>query len=153
RLRVALRENTQKSQVRECTPRDLLASRNWSIMPVAKIGPQSPESRPAREEAMPTVINGIGTWYYGKRHVHRHKATCGFCHNMGELESYDTTLFFVFVFVPIIPLGKKRILEACPYCRKHRAMPLRKWKASKKRDTEELLQQLRASPDDRSVML
>jgi tetratricopeptide (TPR) repeat protein len=72
---------------------------------------------------------------------------------MGELESYDTTLFFVCLFVPIIPLGKKRILEACPFCRKHRAMPLRQWEASKKRDTEDLLQRLRASPDDRSVML
>src|SRR5262249_3926389 len=43
--------------------------------------------------------------------------------------------------------------EQCPYCRKHRVMPLRQWEESKKRDTEDLLQRLRESPDDRSVML
>jgi tetratricopeptide (TPR) repeat protein len=72
---------------------------------------------------------------------------------MGELESFDTTLFFVCLFVPLIPLGKKRILEQCPYCRKHRLLPLKKWEESKKRDTADLLQRLHASPDDKSVML
>jgi tetratricopeptide (TPR) repeat protein len=72
---------------------------------------------------------------------------------MGELESYDTTLFFVCFFVPLIPLGKKRILEQCPYCRKHRLLPLEQWEESKKRDTADLLQRLHTAPDDKSVML
>ncbi len=60
---------------------------------------------------MPSVINGIGTWYYGKRNIHRFRAGCEFCNRVGDLESYDTTLYFVVVFIPVIPIGKKRILS------------------------------------------
>src|SRR5262245_59119839 len=101
---------------------------------------------------MPHVINGIGTWYYGKRRVHRVKSTCQFCDNLGELESYDTTLFFVVVFVPIIPLGQKRVLEECPNCRKHRVTSLKKWEELKARDIEQLLETLRQNPDDRDTI-
>ena len=54
---------------------------------------------------MPTVHDGIGTWYYGKRRIHRYKSTCSFCQRVGELESYDTTLYFVIFMIPLIPLS------------------------------------------------
>ncbi len=38
---------------------------------------------------MPTVYNGIGTWYYGKRRIHTGKGTCEFCGSLTTLESYD----------------------------------------------------------------
>ena len=62
---------------------------------------------------MPTVINGIGTWYYGKRRIHSRKGTCESCGRQADLVSFDTTLFVVVVFVPVIPLQRKRILNQC----------------------------------------
>ena len=96
---------------------------------------------------MPTVHNGIGTWYYGKRRIHRHKSTCPFCNRIGELESFDTTLYFVVFMVPVIPLSQKRIFEHCPTCKKHRVMSLKKWQAQKDKALAEVLEK----PDDREM--
>lgn len=68
---------------------------------------------------MPTTVNGIGTHYYGKRNHTKRQGTCRACGRVGELESYDTRLFFVVIFIPIIPLGRKRIIDECPACRRH----------------------------------
>jgi tetratricopeptide (TPR) repeat protein len=82
---------------------------------------------------MPTVINGVGTWYYGKSRIFRRHGVCSMCGAITTLTSYDTTLFFVFGFVPLIPLGRKRILEQCAVCQKHRVAPLDKWEREKSR--------------------
>jgi|GEM_PF-3951769 len=76
---------------------------------------------------MPTVYNGIGTWYWGRSNVHHCADFCSFCGAYGHLKSYNTTTFFVFVFVPLIPLGRKRIMDQCPTCGRHHAIPFRKW--------------------------
>jgi predicted Zn-dependent protease len=102
---------------------------------------------------MPYTHNGIGTWYYGKGRIHRRKGTCSYCNRVGELESYDTTLYFVVLFLPIIPMGSKRVLEACPHCRKHRALSLKKWEAIKAQDIARLLEQLEKDPDDRNNVM
>lgn len=68
---------------------------------------------------MPTTVNGIGTHYYGKRNHSKRQGTCRACGYTGELESYDTRLFFVVIFIPIVPLGRKRIIDECPACRRH----------------------------------
>ncbi|MBM4070480.1 MAG: hypothetical protein FJ271_16220 [Planctomycetes bacterium] len=102
---------------------------------------------------MPTVINGIGTWYYGKRRIHTLKGTCSFCGSQTDLLSYDTTLFFVVVFVPVIPLGQKRILEQCSVCQKHRVLGLAKWAEAKERDGGALLEKLRADPHNRDAIM
>ncbi len=96
---------------------------------------------------MPTVHNGIGTWYYGKQRIHRHKSTCPFCNRMGELESFDTTLYFVVLMIPLIPLSRKRIFEQCPTCKKHRVLSLKKWQAQKDKALAEVLEK----PDDREM--
>jgi tetratricopeptide (TPR) repeat protein len=97
---------------------------------------------------MPTVVNGVGTWYYGKGRIHRRKGTCGFCQAVGELSSYDTTLYFVVVFVPLLPLKRYRVLEQCPRCQKHRVIGLKQWEAGKAKDMAALLERLEANPDD-----
>jgi len=102
---------------------------------------------------MPYTYNGIGTWYYGKRRIHRYKGRCGSCHRVVELESYDTTLYFVVVLVPVLPLGQKRILEECTVCHKHRYLSLKAWEASKAQDIARLLEKLRENPDDRDTIL
>ena len=101
---------------------------------------------------MAFVVNGIGTWHYGKRRIHRYKGPCSFCNRVVELESYDTTLYFVVVFIPVLPLSHKRILEACPVCQKHRYLSLKKWEESKAADIAAILEKLRQNPDDRDTI-
>lgn len=68
---------------------------------------------------MPFTVNGIGTHYYGNRNRQVRQALCRSCGREGPLASYDTRLWFVVVFIPVIPLGRKRILDECPSCRRH----------------------------------
>jgi tetratricopeptide (TPR) repeat protein len=102
---------------------------------------------------MPFVLNGVGTWYYGKRNVHRLRDVCSQCQAVTDLESYDTTLYFVVVFVPLIPLARKRIFDSCPSCNRHRVMPLGKWEAAKAKSIGEAALRLRESPGDREAVL
>jgi tetratricopeptide (TPR) repeat protein len=101
---------------------------------------------------MPTVYNGIGTWYYGRQRILRRKATCEFCKRLGELESFDTTLYFVVFFVPLLPLSRKRVLNQCPSCKRHRVTSLRQWEAAKAADIARLLEKLQANPDNRDTI-
>jgi tetratricopeptide (TPR) repeat protein len=102
---------------------------------------------------MPTVINGIGTWYYGKRRIHTIKGVCEFCGNQADLTSYDTTLFFVVVFVPVIPIGQKRILRQCSSCKNHKVLSLAKWEQAKELDGAELLEKLQSNTRDRDTVV
>jgi hypothetical protein len=101
---------------------------------------------------MPTTINGIGTWYCGKRRIHRVKDGCRFCGAFAELESYDTTLCFVVVMIPVLPLSSKRILNACPVCQRHQVVGLKQWEAAKAETFNTILEKLRADPDDRETI-
>jgi tetratricopeptide (TPR) repeat protein len=97
---------------------------------------------------MPQVVNGIGTWYYGKRRIHRLRATCGFCKRVADLESFDTTLYFVVLMIPLIPLSRKRVLQKCPHCTRHQIVSLAKWEKTKSEDIDRMLAKLREDPDD-----
>jgi tetratricopeptide (TPR) repeat protein len=102
---------------------------------------------------MPYIHNGVGTWYYGKRRIHSRKGTCEFCKRVVELKSYDTTLYFVFFMVPLIPLGQKRIFNQCSTCSRHRVMPLKQWEANKAAAVAQLLEKLQRDPDNRDTIL
>ena len=102
---------------------------------------------------MPFTINGIGTCYYGKRHAHTIKSVCEFCGKYADLASFDTTLFFVAIFVPLIPLSKKRILRQCSVCQKHRALGLAQWEEAKERDTSEILEKIQSNPPNRDLAM
>ena len=71
---------------------------------------------------MPTTYNGIGTHYYGKKNIQKRVGACHSCGHNVELVSYDTRLWFVVFFIPVIPLGRKRILDYCPACTRHYAV-------------------------------
>ncbi|HJT78264.1 MAG TPA: hypothetical protein VJ739_13755, partial [Gemmataceae bacterium] len=102
---------------------------------------------------MPTIHNGVGTWYYGKRRIHSRKGACEFCKRVVELQSYDTTLYFVFFMVPLISLGQKRIFNKCSACTRHRVMPLKQWEANKAAAVAQLLEKLQQDPDNRDTIL
>ncbi len=100
---------------------------------------------------MPHVINGCGTWYYGKNRIHVIPGRCGQCGQLSELTSYDTTKYFTLLFVPIVPLSKWRVLEECKICHKHRALGLKEWEAAKARDSAEVTAGLRRTPTTRTT--
>jgi tetratricopeptide (TPR) repeat protein len=102
---------------------------------------------------MPYMVNGIGTWHYGKQRIYRRKSVCPFCNRIGERQSYDTTLYFVFLGIPLVPLSRKRVLEQCPFCTRHQAVSLKKWEQTKAADVERLLEKLSENPDDRDTIL
>jgi len=95
---------------------------------------------------MPYTVNGIGTHYYGKRNFQKRPGTCRSCGRAGELTSYDTRLWFVVVFIPIIPLGRKRILDQCPHCSRHYVAEAGKWEAAKQLEISGALETFRANP-------
>ncbi|MGL4419717.1 MAG: tetratricopeptide repeat protein [Gemmataceae bacterium] len=97
---------------------------------------------------MPFTINGVGTHYYGQTNQFQCRDRCEHCGNVGLLRSYDTTLYFVVVFVPIVPLGTKRILEQCPGCQVHRVLPKKKWEAAKNGAMTSALQKLQDEPNN-----
>lgn len=78
---------------------------------------------------MPYVINGFGTWNYGRANTISIAAFCEHCGAFGNLSSYDTRTFVTALFVPIIPLAKRRILNHCPACDKWTEMRLGPWAA------------------------
>ena len=102
---------------------------------------------------MPTTYNGIGTHYYGKRNLEKEQGQCEFCQNYGELESYETGLYFVVLFIPLIPLGKKQILDQCTVCTQHRAMPLSEWMEFKENTIQSSTDQLAQKMDDPDVAI
>jgi tetratricopeptide (TPR) repeat protein len=101
---------------------------------------------PRKRESMPTTYNGIGTHYYGKSNVEIRPGTCRSCHRSVQLQSYDTRLWFVIVFIPIIPLGRKRIIDYCPSCRRHYVSDLAKWETARQLEVSGAMDTFRSSP-------
>ncbi|MCP4220077.1 MAG: hypothetical protein GY765_35930 [bacterium] len=77
---------------------------------------------------MPFTFNGIGTMYYGKKNHDEYLSVCEECRYSGHLATYETKHFFVILFIPIIPLGWKKIMDMCPRCKTHKVLPLEEWK-------------------------
>ncbi len=92
---------------------------------------------------MPTTVNGIGTHYYGKKNSSTRTAPCKSCHRVAILESYDTRLWFVFFFIPVIPLGRKRIIDCCCYCSRHFVAKANQFEQSRQLQTSAGLERYR----------
>ena len=101
---------------------------------------------------MPSLLNGFGTWYYGKENVHLEWGTCQYCHNITTLVSYDTQRYLVGLYVPLIPFGRYRILRECPACTKHKAAKLKNWESAKAEAREKALAMVRNPPDTREAV-
>src|SRR5688500_1544326 len=99
---------------------------------------------------MPEVVNGCGTWYYGKKNLQQYQGVCRSCGAVTTLSSYDTRLYVVIVFIPVIPLRAKRIIEQCAACTRHGAMPLDDWRRAEKRSADAIAA-FRASPQNREL--
>lgn len=97
---------------------------------------------------MPLTVNGIGTQYYGRKNQIVRRQMCKECGRTCDHSSYDTTLYFVVLFLPVIPLGKKRILLDCSSCRRHRVLPLKKWESQRDDRIGAALAAMKADPDN-----
>jgi len=96
-----------------------------------------------RSKNMPSSINGIGTHYYGRRNQVRRLRACSHCQYLGAMDSYETRLWFVVVFVPVIPLRRLQILDECPQCRRHYALDLEEFEASRQLTASRVLAKYR----------
>ncbi len=105
------------------------------------------------EVEMPSTVNGIGTMYYGKRNLMKEQAYCEKCNQYLELNSYQTRTWFVFVFIPLIPLGKKQIINYCPSCTYHRVMPFKKWEQLKAESIQAGMSQMKENEKDPDACL
>ncbi|MCC6680221.1 MAG: hypothetical protein IT445_04885 [Phycisphaeraceae bacterium] len=97
---------------------------------------------------MPTLINGCGVWHYGRDHVHSHLATCEHCGQYTRLSSHDTGRYFCLLYVPLIPLGKLRIIDQCPLCKRMRTMKLAEWNRQKTEQVSKAVNEHLAAPAD-----
>src|SRR5262249_1313394 len=60
--------------------------------------------------------------------------------------SYDTRLWFVIIFIPIIPLGRKRIIDRCPACTRHIAADADAYEQARQLQTSGSMEQYRREP-------
>ncbi len=102
---------------------------------------------------MPTTYNGVGTAYWGKSNLEVRRDACEQCHTVGDLKSYDTTKYFVLLFLPLIPLGKLRILDHCPKCTNHKAIKLKEWQRMRHDSVREAVAAYEKSPHEAELAL
>ena len=101
---------------------------------------------------MPQTVNGIGTHYYGKKNATTRHAVCQSCGAETELQTYDTRLWFVVVFIPVIPLGRKKIIDFCPYCQRHWAANEHEWEMSKQLGVSGAMERYRNDPTPEAAL-
>lgn len=102
---------------------------------------------------MPYTVNGVGTTYYGKKNVDEHIGVCESCNQRAVLLDYDTRHWFVILFIPIIPLGRKRIINYCSVCSRHRSVSLHEWEEGTQAAMQEGMEALRSNPDSQEAMV
>ena len=71
---------------------------------------------------MPSTVNGIGTTYFLKKNRCYSISHCENCGGLNWLSDYTTYKCVCFLFIPVIPYGKARVMNYCPACTRHRVM-------------------------------
>ena len=77
-----------------------------------------------------------GTRQYGKRNVVNRTGTCDQCGAHGTLSPYDSSSFFHVYWIPLIPLGSKRIIDACPSCERHYESKLKSYNKARAQELD-----------------
>ena len=95
---------------------------------------------------MPITYNGVGTRYVGHRNAESRPGVCPHCRRAVHLTSYDTRLWFVVFFIPVVPLFRKRIIDQCSSCRRHYVTPLDEWEANKQLSISGAMAEFRDDP-------
>ena len=101
---------------------------------------------------MPTTVNGIGTHYYGKGNRSSRTDVCRHCQRSTVLESYDTRLWFVVIFIPVIPLKRTRVIDDCSNCRMHVAIDAATYERSREQAISAALARFSEAPSAETAL-
>lgn len=101
---------------------------------------------------MPSTINGIGTSYVGKSNLTQREGQCHSCNRHAFLISYDTRLCFVVFFIPVIPLGRKRIVDQCSICTRHYSMGADQYQKVSTESIDEGMKQFKNDPSAETAL-
>ena len=97
---------------------------------------------------MSYTMNGIGTQIYGRQRLLTRRGECELCGAPADLQSYDCTNYFVIFFIPIIPLGKLRLLDHCSVCQRWHQLKRKDWEQQKDKALSKVLASLKQDPHD-----
>lgn len=89
---------------------------------------------------------------YGKSNATKRYGACEACGKSGDLATYDTAQFFHLYWIPLIPVGHIKIIDACPHCDQCRTISPRKYNKLKNKNEAVLLEKLRKTPDDTNLV-
>ena len=92
------------------------------------------------------IIYGWGN--FNRRDHSLVRDTCRSCGHTGYLKSYTSSKFFTLYFIPIIPLGRQRIVQDCPHCKQAFGMSLGKWRKLGRTELPRALAEVQAKPAD-----
>ncbi|MCB9855818.1 MAG: hypothetical protein H6818_09030 [Phycisphaerales bacterium] len=90
-----------------------------------------------------------GWGYFFRRNILHIVDTCSHCHRHGPLACYDAIYFFKLYYLPMIPLGRKRIMRECPHCKYGSTIPYSKYRKIVAGELEPAIETLRDKPSDR----
>ena len=79
---------------------------------------------------MPATYNGFGTTYSKHENSHAHPGPCSKCGHQVRLESFDAHLAIAVLMLPVLKLKPVRVIDACPECTQHVALPRATWRAA-----------------------
>jgi tetratricopeptide (TPR) repeat protein len=90
----------------------------------------------------------FGNKDFGKSKIQSRFGVCNQCNSYTRLVSYNTVRFFTVYGIPLIPLGRKRVVNACLTCSTIADIGLRKYKRLRKEERASAFQKLKAEPDN-----
>lgn len=92
--------------------------------------------------------------FFGHRNYNKQDSVfrsdiCQGCGRLAQLHSYTSTAAVHVYWIPVIPTGKKRIIDQCPHCDAGREMSLRQWKKLRNEEVLPSIDAVRMNPGDR----
>src|SRR5687768_9285488 len=79
--------------------------------------------------------------YWGRYEPFSRMGTCPTCGAFCQLDSYSTRDYLSMFGIPLVPLGRQRVLDQCSICRGHKSHPLAVWQKGKRELTLESIRQ------------
>jgi hypothetical protein len=92
------------------------------------------------------IIYGWGN--YNRRDYSFVRTECPCCGHKGYHKSYTSSRFFTLYFIPVIPIGRQRILSECPNCEASAAAPYGTWRKLNKKEVPESVATYLSKPTD-----
>ncbi len=92
------------------------------------------------------IIYGWG--HFNRRQHSLIRSGCDSCGHRGYKRSFTSSRFISLYFIPIIPIGKQKIVSECPNCKNALGLSYGKWKKLKKCDLADAISNYSSNPTD-----